>query len=151
MQANLYRFLSLLTIMLANGCDAPPQVPRLNLTAVDGSSIEIDQTTPLTAVYFFSVSNPVALGALYRLPDELDDTADSVAIALNVDRPPNVAHMQENILVPIVIDEANRIAEAFGGIDITPALLLIDNGEILLRQHARLDYEEINTIIEQYR
>ena len=146
---------SILAAVLAGvaltGCDSRPQVPRLSLTSVDGTSIELDNSTPLTAVYFFSVSNPVALGALYRLPDELDEAADSVAIAMHVDRPPNVEHMQQSTLVPIVIDEAERIAAAFGGIDLTPTLILIDRGSILLQQRARLDYEEINTIIEQYK
>ena len=132
-------------------CDNRPKVPRLQLTGVDGSHVELDQNTPLTALYFFSVSNPVALGALYRMPDQLDEAADSIAIAMNVDRPPNVQHMQQQLLVPIVIDEANRIADAFGGIDLTPTLILIDKGQILLRQRATLDFDEINGLIEQHR
>ena len=151
MKALLSILTAALTAAALAGCDNRPQVPRLDLTSVDGTSIELNDSTPLTAVYFFSVSNPVALGALYRLHEELDDAADSVAIALNVDRPPNVEHMRQDTLVPIVIDEAGRFATAFGGIDLTPTLILIDKGSVLLQQRARLDYEEINTIISRYK
>jgi len=142
-----------LSIMLIStwltSCGNQPDAPALTLTSVDGTSIELNEHTPLTALLFFSVSNPVALGAFDRLPDELDDTADSIAIAMHVDRPPNISILQQRTLVPIVIDEANRIAEAFGGIHLSPTLILVNKGKILLQQRGRLDYAAANAVIQK--
>lgn len=133
-----------LAFVLLTGCTDKPAAPALTLTSVDGTIIELDESSSLTVVFFFSMSNPVALGAFDRLPDLLDASFDSVAIAMHVDRPPNVIAMQQRTLVPIVIDDSNRIAEAFGGIDLTPTLILVDNGKILLLQRGSLDYAAVN-------
>ena len=134
----------LLTASALFSCTSAPDAPELTLSGVDGSRIEINHDTPLTAVYFFSVTNPVALGALHRLADELDTDVDAVAIALDVDRPPNISILQQQILIPIVIDEANRVGKAFGGIQLTPTLILVDRGKILLRQQGRIDVTVVN-------
>lgn len=141
----------LLLSLLLNSCSNQPDAPAIKFTGVDGTSIDLDDNTPLTALFFFSVSNPVALGALDRLPDELDEAVDSVAIAMHVDRPPNVHDMQHRTLVPIVIDEANQISTAFGGIDLTPSLILVDKGKILLHQRGQLDYDAVNSLIHKQR
>lgn len=130
-------------------CSNQHDAPSLTLTSVEGTSIELNEKTPLTALFFFSVSNPVALGALDRLPDKLDETADLIAIAMHVDRPPNIIIMQQRTLVPIVIDEANRITEAFGGVQLTPTLILVNRGKILLHQRGRLDYDAVNTMMHR--
>ena len=134
----------LLTASALSSCTSAPDGPDLTLSGVDGSRIEINQDTGLTAVFFFSVTNPVALGALQRLADELDTGVDAVAIALDVDRPPNISILQQQILIPIVIDEANRVGKAFGGIQMTPTLILVDSGKILLRQQGRIDLTVVN-------
>ena len=134
---------------LLSGCSKDPKIPALTLSSVDGTIIELDENTPMTALLFFSMSNPVALGALDRLPQDLNDAADSVAIALHVDRPPNVAYLQQRTLVPIVIDETHRIAAAFGGVDLTPTLILVNKGRILHRQRGQLDYTAINRIVTE--
>ncbi|MGB5641736.1 MAG: hypothetical protein WBO16_01455, partial [Gammaproteobacteria bacterium] len=72
---------------------------------------------------------------------------DSIAIAMHVNRPPNITIMQQRTLVPIVIDEADRISEAFGSIELTPALILVRKGRILVKQQGRLDFEVINRVI----
>jgi hypothetical protein len=51
-------------------------------------------------------------------------------------------------MVPIVIDEG-EIADAFGGIDLTPVLILIENGRLLLHQRGRLNYDAINAFSRQ--
>lgn len=130
------------------GCGDQPQVPRLSLTSVDGTVIEIDDRSTLTALFFFSASNPVALGVLDRLPEELDETADTIAIAMHVDRPPNITIVQQRTLIPIVIDEANRISEAFGSINLTPSLILVHKGKIHLQQHGRINFDAINELIQ---
>ena len=130
-------------------CGDQPQVPRLSLTSVDGTVIEIDDESPLTVLFFFSVSNPVAVGVLDRLPDEVDEAADSIAIAMHVDRPPNVTILQQRTLIPIVIDEASRISEAFGNISLTPSLILVNKGKIHLQQHGRINFDAINEVIQK--
>jgi len=131
-----------------SGCSDHPDVPKLTLTGVDGTIIEINEESPLTALFFFSVSNPVAIGTLDRLPDELDEAADSVAIAMHVDRPPNITIMQQRTLVPIVIDDANRISAAFGNIELTPTLILVNKGKIRLQQYGRIDFDTVNNTIQ---
>lgn len=130
-------------------CSDQPEVPRLSLTSVDGTVIEIDDGSPLTVLFFFSVSNPVALGALDRLSEELDEAADSIAIAMHVDRPPNITILQQRTLVPIVIDEASRISEAFGNINLTPTLILVNKGKIHIQQHGRINFDAINAVIQK--
>jgi hypothetical protein len=66
---------------------------------------------------------------------------------MHADRPPNVLDMQQRTLVPIVIDTDGSIAQAFGGIGLTPALFLVREGKILLHQEGRLDYDAINATI----
>ena len=138
-----------LACLLLSGCSNHPDAPALDLTGVDGTGIELNDSTSLTALFFFSMSNPVALGAFESLPDQLDDAVDAIGIAMHVDRPPNVLGVQQNTLVPIVIDESNSIAEAFGGVDLTPTLILIDRGSILLRQQGRLDYAAVNACVHK--
>jgi protein-disulfide isomerase len=128
-------------------CSNYVDTPVMTLTGVDGTVIELNANTPITAVFFFSMSNPVALGAFNSLPENLGDAVDNVAIAMHVDRPPNVYTMQQRTLIPIVIDENGRIAKAFGGINLTPSLMLIDKGRILLHQRGQLDYQATNAII----
>ncbi|MGB5279322.1 MAG: hypothetical protein WBP02_19480 [Gammaproteobacteria bacterium] len=147
MKAILFYLFVIFICIPLSACSDQPDSPQLTLTSVDGTIIELDDQSPLTALFFFSVSNPVALGALYRLSDELDDAADSIAIAMHVNRPPNITITQQRTLVPIVIDEADRISEAFGSIELTPALILVRKGRILVKQQGRLDFEVINRVI----
>ena len=78
----------------------------------------------------------------------MDEAADSVAIAMHVDRPPNITIMQQRTLVPIVIDDANRISAAFGNIDLTPTLILVNKGKIRLQQYGRIDFDTVNNTIQ---
>jgi hypothetical protein len=136
----------MMAILMTSAC-SKPDAPRPTLTSVEGSTIELDETTPVTALFFFSMSNPVALGAFDRFPDKIHRDAETVGIALHADRPPNVLDMQQRTLVPIVIDTDGGIAQAFGGIELTPALILVREGKILLHQQGELDYDAINATI----
>ncbi len=147
MKPFLFIALFALFVTLLPGCSEKPDAPTLTLRSVEGASIELGPETPLTALFFFSMSNPVALGAFDRLPERIHGNADTVAIALHVDRPPNVLDMQQRTLVPIVIDRDGSIAKAFGGIGLTPSLVLVKEGKILLHQQGRLDYDAINATI----
>jgi len=147
MKSTLFILLFSLLVTLLPGCTEKPGAPSLTLRSVEGASIELGPDTPLTALFFFSMSNPVALGAFERLPEKLHGNAESVGIALHADRPPNVLDMQQRTLVPIVIDSDGSIAKAFGGIGLTPALYLVKEGKILLHQQGRLDYDAINATI----
>lgn len=142
--------LSLLLLLLAillHGCSEKPDAPLLTLGSVEGTVIELGPQTPLTALFFFSMSNPVALGAFERLPEKIHGNAETVGIAMHVDRPPNVLDMQQRTLVPIVIDHDGTVSQAFGGVGLTPALYLVKEGKILLHQQGRLDYDAINATI----
>jgi hypothetical protein len=141
------RALALLALILLTACGGKPDAPALTMTSVEGATIELNEKTPLTALFFFSISNPVAIGAFERLPDRIDSRAETVGIAMHVDRPPNVLDMQQRTLVPIAIDEGGRIAEAFGGIALTPTLILVREGKILLHQQGQLDYDAVNATI----
>ncbi len=147
MKPSLFIALFALFMALLPGCSEKPDAPSLTLRSVEGISIELGPGTPLTALFFFSVSNPVAIGAFERLPDRIHGNADTVGIALHVDRPPNVLEMQQRTLVPIVIDSDGGIAQAFGGIGLTPSLMLVKEGKILLHQQGQLDYDAINATI----
>ena len=148
MKTTAPRFVFCLWLSLSlTSCSDHPNVAGLTLSSVDGTVVEINEETPLTALFFFSVSNPVAVGTLDRLPDELDEAADSIAIAMHVDRPPNVTILQQRTLVPIVIDDANRISEHFGNIDLTPTLILVNGGRIHLQQQGRIDFDKVNNAI----
>ena len=147
MKTAVFTALALSFGVLMASCSNYANAPVMTLTGVEGTVIELNANTPMTAIFFFSMSNPVAIGAFNRLSENLDDAVDTVAIAMHVDRPPNVYNMQQRTLIPVVIDDAGRIAEAFGGIDLTPTLILIDKGKILLHQRGQLDYRAINTII----
>ncbi|MGD8235124.1 MAG: hypothetical protein PVG47_06150 [Chromatiales bacterium] len=136
-----------LFLTLLPGCSGKPDAPLLTLRSIEGTSVELGPETPLTALFFFSMSNPVALGAFERLPDKIHGSADTVGIAMHVDRPPNVLDMQQRTLVPIVIDSDGSLAKAFGGIGLTPSLILVKEGKILLHQEGRLDYDAINATI----
>ena len=103
--------------------------------------------SPRTAAALLGVAAAVALGAFDRLPDKIHKNAETVGIAMHADRPPNVLDMQQRTLVPIVIDTDGSIAQAFGGIGLTPALFLVREGKILLHQEGRLDYDAINATI----
>lgn len=149
MKTALHRLILILAGALLTACSNYPDSPRLTLTSVDGSIIEINENTPLTALFFFQMSNPVAIGAFERIQNELDESIEIVGIAMQVDRPPNIASMQQRmIMIPIVIDEG-EIADAFGGIDLTPVLILIENGRLLLHQRGRLNYDAINAFSRQ--
>ena len=135
--------------VLSVSCTNYPEAPVLTLNSVDGTTIELNENAPLTALFFFQMSNPVAIGAFERIQEQLDGSIDVVGIAMQVDRPPNVLSMQQrNIMVPIVIDDGT-IAKRFGGIDLTPTLILVEKGSILLNQRGSLDYDAVNTFSSQ--
>ena len=137
-----------LSLVLLN-CSNNSEAPTLTLHAVDGTTIELNENAPLTALFFFQMSNPVAIGAFEKIRERLNDDIDVVGIAMLVDRPPNVESMQQRmIMVPIVIDDGS-IAKAFGGIDLTPSLILVHQGSQLLNQRGRLDYDAVNAFSTQ--
>jgi hypothetical protein len=144
---HILSLLLLLPSFLLHGCSEKPDAPVLTLGSVEGTAIELGPQTPLTALFFFSMSNPVALGAFERLPENIHGNAETVGIAMHVDRPPNVLDMQQRTLVPIVIDHDGTVSQAFGGVGLTPALYLVKEGKILLHQQGRLDYDAINATI----
>ena len=146
MKKHLTLLIVMMTILMTSACGKAP-APTLTLTSVENVTIELNEQTPVTALFFFSMSNPVALGAFDRLPDKIHKNAETVGIAMHADRPPNVLDMQQRTLVPIVIDTDGSIAQAFGGIGLTPALFLVREGKILLHQEGRLDYDAINATI----
>ena len=148
MRTALYRLIVLFSVLVTS-CSNYPGAPRLTLTSVDGTTIELNKNTPLTALFFFQMSNPVAIGAFEQIQDELDDSIEIIGIAMQVDRPPNVVSMQQRmIMVPIVIDNG-EIAQAFGGIELSPVLILVQNGRLLLHQRGRLDYDAVNAFSRQ--
>ena len=69
-----------LFLTLLPGCSGKPDAPLLTLRSIEGTSVELGPETPLTALFFFSMSNPVALGAFERLPDKIHGSADTVGI-----------------------------------------------------------------------
>lgn len=73
----------LLFTTLLPGCGEKPDAPVITLGSVEGATIELNSQTPLTAVFFFSMSNPVALGAFDRFPDSIHRAAETVGIALH--------------------------------------------------------------------
>ena len=148
MRTALYRLILLFSVLVTS-CSNYPDSPRLALTSVDGATIDLNKNTPLTALFFFQMSNPVAIGAFEQIQEKLDDSIEIIGIAMQVDRPPNVVSMQQRmVMVPIVIDEG-EIAQAFGGIDLSPVLILVQNGRLLLHQRGRLDYDAVNAFSRQ--
>ncbi|OOZ75151.1 hypothetical protein BOW50_12280 [Solemya velum gill symbiont] len=145
----MIRFISiLLAALLLLSCSNTTPYPALQMSTYEGETIELDNETPLTLLFFFSMSNPVSIGALYNLHQHvLDDEIDIIAIATQVDRPPNVAIIQRKLLIPIVIDNDDRISPTFGGMQLTPAIKLIKMGEILHSQDEPIDYEALNELI----
>ena len=141
-------FLLIFIASLPAGCSKHTQVPALQLTAYDGTTIELDEKSPLTVLFFFSMSNPVSIGALDRLSDVISAPIDIIAIAKDVDRPPNVVYIQQRMLIPIVIDENKDITKAFGGIDFTPALLLVNKGRVIFKVEGDIDYSAVNNTIK---
>ncbi|OOZ42687.1 hypothetical protein [Solemya elarraichensis gill symbiont] len=137
-----------LVALLLLSCSNTTPYPALQLSTYEGESIELDQNTPLTLLYFFSMSNPVSIGELYKLHKNiLDEEIDIIAIAIQVDRPPNVAIIQRKLLIPIVIDNDNRISPEFGGMQLTPAIKLIKTGNVLYSDDGSIDYEVLNELI----
>ena len=146
-----YIFIFLITLLISS-CSKTTPHPVLQMTTYEGEYIELNQNTSLTLLYFFSMSNPVSIGELYRLDQNiLDEEIDIIAIATQVDRPPNVAIIQRKLLIPIVIDNDNRISPAFGGMQLTPAIKLIKTGKLLHSQDGPIDYEVINQQIADYK
>lgn len=142
--------LLLLVIALVTGASCSNNSPYSNISfaATDGERVEFNQNTPLTLLFFFSMSNPVAIGEFKRLSESIYiDGADIIAVAMDVDRPPNVAILQQETLIPVAIDDQNRISSHFGGVELTPALLLLKNGKVLQRQSGAIDYESVNAQI----
>jgi hypothetical protein len=137
----------LATFLLAS-CSNTTPYPSLQMSTYEGERIELDQNTPLSLLYFFSMSNPVSIGELYKLHQNiLDEDVDIIAVATQVDRPPNVAIIQRKLLIPIVIDNDNRISPIFGGMQLTPAIKLLKMGEVLHSQDGSIDYKTLNTRI----
>lgn len=145
----MMRYLSIfLVALLLLSCSNTTPYPSLQMSTYEDESIEIDQYTPLTLLYFFSMSNPVAIGELYKLHKNIiDEEIDIIAIATQVDRPPNVAIIQRKLLIPIVIDNEDRISPALGGMQLTPAIKLIKKGQILHSDDGSIDYEVLNALI----
>ena len=83
MKKHLTLLIVMMTILMTSACGKAP-APTLTLTSVENVTIELNEQTPVTALFFFSMSNPVALGAFDRLPDKIHKNAETVGIAMHV-------------------------------------------------------------------
>jgi hypothetical protein len=140
------KLLLLFTALFIASCSNSSRHEPVSLTAYDGSSITIDNESSMTLLFFFSMSNPVAIGEFNKLQSKIDEDVESVAIAMHVDRPPNITILQQKTLIPIVIDSGNKASSQFE-VDLTPSLLLLKEGAILLRQRGSMDYDIVNQTI----
>lgn len=121
--------------------------PGLTLTTLDGHALPLAerQGRPLL-VTFWATSCPGCVKEIPHLADLYRELApqglELVGVAMEYDPPDQVRAMvaEKAIPYPIVLDTEGRVAEAFGGVRLTPTHFLIDpEGRIVQQKLGELE------------
>lgn len=129
--------------------------PDVSLSLLDGSKPKLaDYTGRNVLVMFWSVSCRVCaeeiphLNALHKQREQ----NNLVVLGINMpyDRPDwTVSFVKSrSMLYPVSFDLKGEIARAFGGIQLTPTVVLIDSkGRIVWKKTGRTDFDKLNKTI----
>ncbi|MEZ5449307.1 MAG: TlpA disulfide reductase family protein [Thiolinea sp.] len=126
------------------------------MTTIDGQTIELQELrgAPYMVVFWAtSCSGCVKeIPELNALHDEMKARGFKViAIAMSYDELPLIQNMrqQKNMNYDIVFDKDGTLAEAFGGIMVTPTNFLISpEGKIALQKMGEFDPEEMRGLLD---
>jgi thiol-disulfide isomerase/thioredoxin len=126
-------------------------IAPVTFTLTDGTLLHSEalRGTPVL-ISFWSVSCDVCLRDMPKLSRLAESLADRglriVGVAMPYDPPPAVIATVERIqpTFPIALDVHGEIVEAFGGVNATPTVVLLDNdGAVAYRETGRLDEDRI--------
>ena len=124
--------------------------PALSMTSLSGVSIHTTQRNnkPLLMTFWATTCSSCIkeMPHLKDLHNRLSDKIDIAGIAMYYD---NVDHVKEMVKrrqlnYQIISDRSGKIAEAFGGIRLTPTSFLISpQGQIIYQKIGDIDFEKI--------
>jgi hypothetical protein len=123
--------------------------PTLELISTEGESFLLNKKSSRLIVVFVSLDDPAALNRVHELESRFSAELDILVIPRSHDRQFMISNLQQQTLLPIILDSKSTISSAFGNIIETPALFLIQKGKILLQQQLNIDTAEISRAIRQ--
>jgi thiol-disulfide isomerase/thioredoxin len=130
------------------------QAPALTLYDIRNQAVPLRGS--VTLVNFWATTCEVCVAEMPQivaLHDSLGrEGLKVVAVAMPYDAPVRVVHFSETRRLPfhVVMDVAGNIGRAFGGVEATPTMFLVDRqGAILLRVVGRPDFARLHARIKQ--
>ncbi len=127
--------------------------PAVNFKIVDGRTINLKQLQghPVLVV-FWATSCPSCIKEMPHLIELYQDLApqglEIIAVAMAYDPPDRVLDMRQrkHIPYPVALDVQGEVALAFGDVQQTPTIFLIDpNGRVVNHTIGRLDMAQLRT------
>ncbi len=135
--------------------DGLGRAPDITVTSLDGQQVSLGKPGKPVLVNFWATTCPGCIAEMPHLADmkkQLGERFELVAIAMAYDPIPQVKAFIDAHAYPFffVHDSKGTLAEAFGGVNLTPTSFLIaPNGNIVYRKVGEVDFDLVTQKIKQ--
>jgi len=134
-----------------------PQAPEARFATLAGKSVSLaDLRGKVVLVDFWAIDCEICLDEMPSLAENYRRFAprgyEVVAVALASSHPNLVADFAQRraLPFPVALDLDGTVAQAFGDVQVTPTLVLLDRqGRVLRKWRGRTDWRELSATIEK--
>ena len=144
-------------VLLAWALQRPSTVPNTPYTTIEGKSSDLAALRgKVVLVNFWATTCPGCVREIPLLRATYQRYSarqfDVLSVAMGYDTPQNVVQFtaQQQLPFPVVSDTGGALAEAFGGVQLTPTTILLDkDGHIIKRFVGAIHPQELHQLIDQ--
>lgn len=135
--------------------DGLGQAPALKIQTAQGKPLNLAKPLKPVLVNFWATSCPscvMEMPKLAEMKQRLGDRFELIAVSMSYDPKSQVQKFIQSHDYPFtfVMDTENKIAQAFGGIQLTPTSFLIaPNGKIVYQKIGEVDFQWVEERIQQ--
>ena len=137
-----------------------PRAPDVNYPLLSGQTLDAkDLRGKVVLVNFWATSCTTCVGEMPHLVETYKQFApkgfDLVAVSMSYDRPDFVQNFVRGgpagaLPFPVAFDQSGGIAQAFGGVRLTPTSFLIDKSGHIVKQYVGPpNFVELHALIDQ--
>ena len=134
-----------------------PAAPDVSLATLKGTTLSLAQLRgKVVLVNFWATTCTTCVGEMPRMVETYNKFAprgyEMIAVAMDYDRPDWVLNYTQQNALPftVALDIKGALAEAFGGVRLTPTSFLIDKrGRIVQQYLGQPDFAKFQALVEQ--